>query len=98
MGLMGVIYVLDEPSIGLHAADNDRLLRQLRELRDRGNTVVVVEHDEDTMRAADHIVELGPEAGAAGGEILFQGTAAELASAKGDSASNVLNDRGTSET
>jgi excinuclease ABC subunit A len=79
MGLMGVIYVLDEPSIGLHPVDNDRLLAQLRALRDRGNTVVVVEHDEDTMWAADHVVELGPEAGAAGGEILFEGTPAELA-------------------
>jgi excinuclease ABC subunit A len=77
MGLMGVIYVLDEPSIGLHPADNERLLRQLRELRDRGNTVLVVEHDEDTMRIADEILELGPEAGAEGGRILFQGTPAE---------------------
>ncbi len=74
MGLMGVIYVLDEPSIGLHPADNERLLTQLRELRDRGNTVLVVEHDEDTMRIADEIIELGPEAGAEGGRILFQGT------------------------
>jgi excinuclease ABC subunit A len=74
MGLMGVIYVLDEPSIGLHPADNERLLSQLRELRDRGNTVLVVEHDEDTMRIADEIIELGPEAGIEGGRILFQGT------------------------
>ncbi len=74
MGLMGVIYVLDEPSIGLHPADNERLLRQLVELRDRGNTVLVVEHDEETMRIADEIIELGPEAGAEGGRILFQGT------------------------
>jgi excinuclease ABC subunit A len=74
MGLMGVIYVLDEPSIGLHPADNDRLLRQLVELRDRGNTVLVVEHDEETMRIADEIIELGPEAGTEGGRILFQGT------------------------
>jgi excinuclease ABC subunit A len=74
MGLMGVIYVLDEPSIGLHPADNDRLLSQLKELRDRGNTVLVVEHDEETMRIADEIIELGPEAGAEGGRILFQGT------------------------
>jgi excinuclease ABC subunit A len=71
---MGVIYVLDEPSIGLHPADNERLLRQLVELRDRGNTVLVVEHDEETMRIADEIIELGPEAGAEGGRILFQGT------------------------
>lgn len=79
MGLMGVIYVLDEPSIGLHPADNGRLLAQLRELRDRGNTVLVVEHDEDTMRIADEIIELGPEAGVEGGRILFQGTPAECA-------------------
>jgi excinuclease ABC subunit A len=81
MGLMGVIYVLDEPSIGLHPADNEKLLATLVELRDRGNTVVVVEHDEDTMRLADEIVELGPEAGAGGGRILFQGTPAELIAA-----------------
>ncbi len=74
MGLMGVIYVLDEPSIGLHPSDNERLLLQLRALRDRGNTVIVVEHDEDTMFAADEIIELGPEAGTEGGELLFQGT------------------------
>jgi excinuclease ABC subunit A len=79
MGLIGVIYVLDEPSIGLHPKDNERLLAQLRGLRDRGNTVLVVEHDEDTMRAADEIVELGPEAGVEGGRLLFQGTPAECA-------------------
>ena len=78
MGLIGVIYVLDEPSIGLHPADNEKLLATLIELRDRGNTVVVVEHDEDTMRLADEIVELGPGAGAEGGQILFQGTPADL--------------------
>src|SRR5690606_32219263 len=81
MGLMGVIYVLDEPSIGLHPADNEKLLATLQELRDRGNTVIVVEHDEDTMRIADEIVEMGPEAGAEGGRILFQGTPAELMAA-----------------
>jgi excinuclease ABC subunit A len=74
MGLIGVIYVLDEPSIGLHPVDNERLLAQLRGLRDRGNTVLVVEHDEETMRAADEIIELGPEAGVEGGRLLFQGT------------------------
>lgn len=79
MGLMGVIYVLDEPSVGLHPADNDRLLQQLRGLRDRGNTVLVVEHDEDTIRIADELIELGPGAGTEGGEILFQGTPAECA-------------------
>ena len=79
MGLIGVIYVLDEPSIGLHPKDNERLLAQLRGLRDRGNTVIVVEHDEETMRAADEIIELGPEAGVEGGRLLFQGTPAECA-------------------
>ncbi|HZL45855.1 MAG TPA: excinuclease ABC subunit UvrA [Opitutaceae bacterium] len=74
MGLMGVIYVLDEPSIGLHAHDNRKLIETLGELRDRGNTVIVVEHDGDTMRAADELVELGPGAGIEGGEVLFQGT------------------------
>jgi len=79
MGLIGVIYVLDEPSIGLHPHDNRKLLETLCELRDRGNTVLVVEHDEDTMRIADEILELGPEAGVEGGNILFQGTPAECA-------------------
>jgi len=79
MGLIGVIYVLDEPSIGLHPKDNERLLSQLRGLRDRGNTVLVVEHDEETMRAADEIIELGPEAGVEGGRLLFQGTPAQCA-------------------
>jgi len=79
MGLMGVIYVLDEPSIGLHPADNERLLAQLRELRDRGNTVIVVEHDEDTLRIADELIEMGPEAGTEGGQVLFQGTPAACA-------------------
>ena len=79
MGLIGVIYVLDEPSIGLHPKDNDRLLAQLRGLRDRGNTVLVVEHDEETIRAADEIIELGPEAGVEGGRLLFQGTPAACA-------------------
>jgi excinuclease ABC subunit A len=74
MGLIGVIYVLDEPSIGLHAHDNRKLIDTLGELRDRGNTVIVVEHDGDTMRAADELVELGPGAGTEGGELLFQGT------------------------
>lgn len=74
MGLMGVIYVLDEPSIGLHPADNERLLKQLCTLRDRGNTVIIVEHDEDTMLLADELLELGPEAGLEGGQILFQGS------------------------
>ena len=79
MGLIGVIYVLDEPSIGLHAHDNQKLIETLVALRDRGNTVLVVEHDEDTMRAADEIIELGPEAGTEGGRVLFQGTPAQCA-------------------
>ncbi|MBI5767509.1 MAG: excinuclease ABC subunit UvrA [Verrucomicrobia bacterium] len=76
MGLVGVIYVLDEPSIGLHPHDNQKLLDTLVALRDRGNTVIVVEHDEDTLRLADELVELGPEAGVEGGQLLFQGTPA----------------------
>jgi excinuclease ABC subunit A len=79
MGLIGVIYVLDEPSVGLHAHDNRKLIETLWELRDRGNTVIVVEHDEETMRAADELVELGPGAGTEGGELLFQGTPAACA-------------------
>jgi len=79
MGLMGVIYVLDEPSIGLHPHDNQKLLDTLIGLRDRGNTVLVVEHDEDTMRLADELIELGPEAGVEGGQLLFQGTPEQCA-------------------
>src|SRR5438105_10444977 len=81
-GLAGVLYVLDEPSIGLHQRDNARLLGTLRRLRDLGNSVVVVEHDEETIRAADHIVDLGPGAGPRGGEIVAQGTIEELLRAK----------------
>ena len=77
-GLTGVLYVLDEPSIGLHQRDNDKLLQTLFHLRDLGNTVVVVEHDEDTMRAADFIVDMGKGAGAAGGKIVAKGTASAL--------------------
>ena len=76
--LSGALYVLDEPSIGLHPRDNDRLIGSLKDLRDRGNTVLVVEHDEDTMRAADLVVDMGPGAGVHGGEIVAQGTAAAL--------------------
>ena len=72
--LVGVLYVLDEPSIGLHQRDNARLLRTLRELRDLGNTVIVVEHDEDTIRAGDHVIDLGPRAGNHGGEVVAEGT------------------------
>ncbi|MDR1733300.1 MAG: excinuclease ABC subunit UvrA [Oscillospiraceae bacterium] len=76
--LMGVLYILDEPSIGLHQRDNGRLIDTLKHLRDLGNTLIVVEHDEDTMRAADHIVDIGPGAGVHGGELVCQGTAEEL--------------------
>ena len=76
--LSGVLYVLDEPSIGLHQRDNDRLLATLRELRDLGNTVVVVEHDEDTIAAADYVLDLGPGAGPHGGELIAAGTVAEV--------------------
>ena len=77
-GLVGVLYILDEPSIGLHQRDNDRLLSALKHLRDAGNTLIVVEHDEDTMHAADCIVDIGPAAGEHGGRVVAQGTAAEI--------------------
>src|SRR5215475_13624669 len=73
-GLVGVLYVLDEPSIGLHSRDNERLLRSLERLRDMGNTVVVVEHDEETMRAANYLVDFGPGPGVRGGEVVARGT------------------------
>lgn len=77
-GLQGVLYVLDEPSIGLHQRDNNRLLATLKHLRDLGNTLIVVEHDEDTMYAADHIIDIGPGAGAHGGRVVAEGTAEEI--------------------
>ena len=77
-GLVGVCYILDEPSIGLHQRDNDKLLATLQNLRDMGNTLIVVEHDEDTMLAADHIVDIGPGAGSHGGRVVAQGTAKEI--------------------
>ena len=77
-GLVGVLYILDEPSIGLHQRDNDRLLATLRHLRDIGNSVIVVEHDEDTMRAADYLIDLGPGAGVRGGELVAAGTVEEV--------------------
>jgi excinuclease ABC subunit A len=76
--LMGVLYILDEPSIGLHQRDNAKLIRTLRELRDLGNTLIVVEHDEDTMRAADHIIDIGPGAGVNGGEVVCAGTVEDI--------------------
>lgn len=78
-GLQGVLYVLDEPSIGLHQRDNDRLIATLKHLRDLGNTVIVVEHDEDTIRAADHLIDIGPGAGIHGGKVVSQGTPDEVA-------------------
>lgn len=76
--LVNVLYILDEPSIGLHQRDNERLINSLKELRDMGNTVIVVEHDEDMMRAADWIVDIGPKAGRKGGEVVFQGKPADM--------------------
>ncbi len=81
--LVGVLYILDEPSIGLHQRDNSKLIATLERLRDLGNTVIVVEHDEQTMRSADHLVDLGPGAGEHGGEIVAQGTAAQVQRVKG---------------
>ncbi|WP_457942160.1 excinuclease ABC subunit UvrA [Caproiciproducens sp. LBM24188] len=80
--LMGVLYILDEPSIGLHQRDNDKLLATLKRLRDLGNTVIVVEHDEDTIRAADHIVDIGPGAGIHGGNVVFNGKVEDLVKCK----------------
>ena len=77
-GLVGVCYILDEPSIGLHQRDNDKLLATLKNLRDLGNTLIVVEHDEDTMRAADYIVDVGPGAGSHGGRIVACGTVEDI--------------------
>lgn len=80
-GLVGVLYILDEPSIGLHQRDNERLLETVKRLRDAGNSVIVVEHDEDTIRAADHVLDMGPGAGTRGGELVAQGTPAEIMAA-----------------
>ncbi len=80
--LVGVLYILDEPSIGLHQRDNERLLRTLEALRDLGNTVIVVEHDEETIRAADHVIDLGPGAGKHGGEVIAEGTVSDLLKVK----------------
>lgn len=82
-GLVGVCYILDEPSIGLHQRDNDKLIKTLKNLKDMGNTLLVVEHDEDTMWAADHIIDIGPGAGSHGGEVVAQGTAQEICRAEG---------------
>ena len=77
-GLMGVLYILDEPSIGLHQRDNERLIKTLARLRDIGNTVIVVEHDEDTIRAADYVIDMGPGAGVNGGHVVAAGTPADI--------------------
>ena len=92
-GLAGVLYVLDEPSIGLHQRDNARLLGTLRRLRDLGNSVIVVEHDEETIRAADHILDLGPGAGPRGGEIVAQGSIEEILRAKNSLTGDYLSGR-----
>ena len=92
-GLAGVLYVLDEPSIGLHQRDNARLLGTLRRLRDLGNSVIVVEHDEETIRAADHIVDLGPGAGPRGGDIVAQGTLDDVLRAKNSLTADYLSGR-----
>lgn len=90
-GLTGVMYVLDEPSIGLHQRDNDKLLSTLRRLRDIGNTVIVVEHDEDAMRSADYIIDMGPKAGSQGGEIVAKGTISEILKDKNSLTAQYLN-------
>ena len=92
-GLSGVLYVLDEPSIGLHQRDNDMLLATLQRLRDLGNTVIVVEHDEDAIRHADHIIDMGPGAGVHGGEIVAQGTLADIEAADGSLTADYLTGR-----
>ncbi len=90
-GLSGVLYVLDEPSIGLHQRDNDMLLKTLRRLRDLGNTVLVVEHDEDAIRTADYIIDMGPGAGVRGGQVVAQGTLKQILKAKGSITADYLN-------
>ncbi|QNQ08183.1 excinuclease ABC subunit UvrA [Sphingomonas alpina] len=90
-GLSGVLYVLDEPSIGLHQRDNDMLLKTLRRLRDLGNTVLVVEHDEDAIRTADYVIDMGPGAGVHGGEVVAQGSLAEVLATKGSITADYLN-------
>ncbi len=92
-GLAGVLYVLDEPSIGLHQRDNDRLIGTLRNLRDLGNSVIVVEHDEDTIRAADHILDIGPGAGPRGGNLVAQGTIDEVMAVEGSLTAQYLSGR-----
>jgi excinuclease ABC subunit A len=92
-GLMGVLYILDEPSIGLHQRDNRKLIGTLERLRDQGNTVLVVEHDEDMMRAADHLIDMGPGAGEHGGRVVAQGTPDEVAASDGSATGAYLSGR-----
>ncbi len=92
-GLMGVLYILDEPSIGLHQRDNERLIATLEHLRDLGNTVIVVEHDEDTIRSADYVVDMGPGAGERGGDVVACGTPADIMSAQGSFTADYLSGR-----
>ena len=92
-GLMGVLYILDEPSIGLHQRDNERLIATLKRLRDLGNTVIVVEHDEDTIRSADYVVDMGPGAGEQGGYVVACGTPAKVAKAKNSITADYLSGR-----
>ena len=94
-GLMGVLYILDEPSIGLHQRDNERLIATLKHLRDLGNTVVVVEHDEDTIRSADYVVDMGPGAGENGGYVVAAGTPAQIVKAKNSITADYLSGRRT---
>ena len=96
--LTGTLYVLDEPTIGLHAADTRRLLGILRRLADRGNTVVVVEHDPEIIEAADHLIDLGPGAGREGGRLLFEGTPRSLARVKESATGALLRRRGRAAT
>jgi len=81
-GLVGALYVLDEPTIGLHQRDNDKLIKTLQELRDLGNTIIVVEHDEDTIRSADYLIDIGPGAGVHGGEVIVSDYMQKLLSDK----------------
>ncbi len=92
-GLVGVAYILDEPSIGLHQRDNDKLISALKDLRDLGNTLLVVEHDEDTMFAADHIIDIGPGAGSQGGEVVAEGTAEDIMACKNSVTGDYLSGR-----
>jgi len=92
-GLVGVMYILDEPSIGLHQRDNDRLLKTLKHLRDIGNTVIVVEHDEEAIASADHIIDIGPGAGVHGGEVVAQGTLAQITKNKNSLTGKYLSGR-----